>query len=125
MVGATGFEPATTGPPVRCATGLRYAPTCSLEFSQKGGGASRRQACAQRAESVAHAAQRVGVRDFAHSQLELLRLRAAGLGDEALARALERQPLVVQQRLDPLHELEVATAIETLAGGILLGAQQL
>ena len=26
MVGATGFEPATTGPPVRCATGLRYAP---------------------------------------------------------------------------------------------------
>src|SRR2546423_14240099 len=27
LVGATGFEPATTGPPVRCATGLRYAPT--------------------------------------------------------------------------------------------------
>src|SRR5205085_7867056 len=26
LVGATGFEPATTGPPVRCATGLRYAP---------------------------------------------------------------------------------------------------
>src|SRR5215813_3166605 len=26
MVVATGFEPATPGPPVRCATGLRYAP---------------------------------------------------------------------------------------------------
>src|SRR5262245_22274864 len=27
MVGATGFEPATTSTPRRCATGLRYAPT--------------------------------------------------------------------------------------------------
>src|SRR3546814_7607979 len=27
MVGATGFEPATTRPPVRYATRLRYAPT--------------------------------------------------------------------------------------------------
>src|SRR5204863_5421094 len=27
MVGATGFEPATTCPPCRCATRLRYAPT--------------------------------------------------------------------------------------------------
>ena len=26
MVGAAGFEPATPGPPDRCATGLRYAP---------------------------------------------------------------------------------------------------
>jgi hypothetical protein len=29
MVGATGFEPATTGPPDRCATGLRHAPKIS------------------------------------------------------------------------------------------------
>src|SRR5215831_14219337 len=27
MVGATGFEPATTCPPCKCATRLRYAPT--------------------------------------------------------------------------------------------------
>ena len=27
LVGATGFEPATTSTPRRCATGLRYAPT--------------------------------------------------------------------------------------------------
>ena len=27
MVGATGFEPATPSPPVRCATKLRYAPS--------------------------------------------------------------------------------------------------
>ena len=27
MVGATGFEPATTCPPDKCATVLRYAPT--------------------------------------------------------------------------------------------------
>ena len=28
MVGAAGFEPTTPSPPVKCATGLRYAPTC-------------------------------------------------------------------------------------------------
>ncbi len=28
MVGATGFEPATSSPPVKRATKLRYAPTC-------------------------------------------------------------------------------------------------
>ena len=27
LVGATGFEPAATGPPCRCATRLRHAPT--------------------------------------------------------------------------------------------------
>ncbi len=27
LVGATGFEPATTRTPSECATGLRYAPT--------------------------------------------------------------------------------------------------
>jgi hypothetical protein len=33
LVGATGFEPATTGPPCQCATRLRHAPTlfCILE----------------------------------------------------------------------------------------------
>lgn len=28
MVGAAGFEPTTPCPPDKCATGLRYAPTC-------------------------------------------------------------------------------------------------
>src|SRR5438093_11556052 len=31
MVGATGFEPATTSTPRRCATGLRYAPTSRVD----------------------------------------------------------------------------------------------
>ena len=29
LVGAAGFEPTTTRTPSECATGLRYAPTCS------------------------------------------------------------------------------------------------
>src|SRR5262245_2086862 len=37
LVGATGFEPATTGPPVRCATGLRYAPTNEDDLRRKRG----------------------------------------------------------------------------------------
>ena len=38
MVGATGFEPATTRPPDECATRLRYAPTGVLYM---GGGLIR------------------------------------------------------------------------------------
>src|SRR5207248_10243279 len=34
LVGATGFEPATTGPPVRCATRLRYAPIKQSIFAE-------------------------------------------------------------------------------------------
>ncbi len=30
LVGATGFEPATTYPPCKCATGLRHAPTLDV-----------------------------------------------------------------------------------------------
>ena len=30
MVGAIGFEPTTPSPPAKCATRLRYAPTCGL-----------------------------------------------------------------------------------------------
>ena len=39
MVGAAGFEPTTPSPPVKCATRLRYAPTC--------GGYTRRRGTAQ------------------------------------------------------------------------------
>ena len=31
VVGATGFEPATSSPPVKRATKLRYAPTSSFQ----------------------------------------------------------------------------------------------
>ncbi len=31
MVGATGFEPATSSPPVKRATKLRYAPTLAFQ----------------------------------------------------------------------------------------------
>src|SRR5437870_12587180 len=37
MVGATGFEPATTSTPRRCATGLRYAPTSGVDGVRDGG----------------------------------------------------------------------------------------
>ena len=39
VVGATGFEPATTCPPCRCATRLRYAPT------ERGHGSTRINLC--------------------------------------------------------------------------------
>src|SRR5438874_12133357 len=38
MVGATGFEPATTCTPSKCATRLRYAPEREREVSPDPGG---------------------------------------------------------------------------------------
>ena len=49
MVGATGFEPATTSTPRRCATGLRYAPTCLAMESACGDYRSRLAAFGQAA----------------------------------------------------------------------------
>src|SRR5574341_1683396 len=106
-----------------CATGLRHAPTVRRELSQISRDASRTEARAQSPEAVANAPERVRVRDFLHAELELI--RSARLGDEPLLGTLERQPLVVEQRLDPLNELEIARTIETLAGRILLRPEQL
>jgi hypothetical protein len=33
LVGAAGFEPTTPCPPGRCATRLRYAPTCGSDVA--------------------------------------------------------------------------------------------
>src|SRR5688500_16282834 len=84
---------------------------------------SRSQPRAQREQALPHAQERLGVGGFAHSQLELLRA-LAGVRGETLLCALEREPLVVEERLDALHELEVAPAIEALPGGIRLRPQQ-
>src|SRR6185369_17005080 len=106
-----------------CATGLRHAPTFRRELSQISQGPSRTEARAQDAETIADAFERLRVRGFLHSQLELI--GAPRLADQPLLGALEREPLLVQQRLDPLNELEVARAIQTLARRILLGPKQL
>ena len=34
VVGATGFEPATSSPPVKRATKLRYAPTIAFQLAR-------------------------------------------------------------------------------------------
>lgn len=33
LVGTAGFEPATTSPPAKCATRLRYAPTYDKQMT--------------------------------------------------------------------------------------------
>jgi len=85
--------------------------------------ASRTQTRAQHAETVANAPERVRVGRFLHAELELV--GAARLGDEPLLGAFQRQPLVVEERLDPLDELEIARAVQALTGRILLGPEQL
>src|SRR4029453_6835678 len=106
-----------------CATGLRHAPTVKRELSQISRGASRTQARAQRPETVANTPERVRVGRFLHAELELV--GAARLGDEPLLGAFQRQPLVVQQALDPLDELEIARTVQALARRILLRPEQL
>src|SRR5499426_367951 len=106
-----------------CATGLRHAPTFRRELSQISPGPSRTEARAQDAEAIADAPERLRVRGFLHAELELI--GPARLADEALFGALEREPLLVEQGLDALHELEIARAVQPLTRRILLRAEQL
>src|SRR5438093_12929970 len=106
-----------------CATGLRHAPTFRRGLWQISAGPSRTEARAQHPEPVADASERLRVGRLFHAELELL--RAARLGDEPLLGPLQRQALFVEQRLDPLDQLEIAGAIQTLSGRILLRAEEL
>src|SRR5262245_35780094 len=106
-----------------CATGLRHAPTVRRELSQISPGASRTETRAERSETVAYAPERVRVGRLLHAELELV--GAARLRDEPFLGAFQRQPLVVQQGLDALDELEIARAIQTLARRVLLRPEQL
>src|SRR5882724_2350498 len=100
-----------------CATGLRHAPTFKRGLWQISPGPSRTEARAQYAEAIADAPERLRVRRLLHAELQLL--RSARLGDEPLLGTLEGQALLVEQRLDPLDELEVARAVEALSGRVL------
>src|SRR2546427_6070680 len=106
-----------------CATGLRHAPTVRRELSQISRGPSRTETRAQDAEAVADAPERLRVGDLLHAELELV--RPTRLADETLLGALQRQPLFVEEGLDPLHELEIARPVQALAGRILLRAEEL
>src|SRR5262245_18585882 len=106
-----------------CATGLCHAPIVRRELSQISPGPSRTQTRPQDAEAIADAPQRLRVRGFFHAELELI--GPARLADEALLGALEREPLLVEQGFDALHELEIVRAVQPLARWILLRAEQL
>src|SRR5690349_1839676 len=106
-----------------CATGLRHAPTFRRELSQISQAPSRTEARAQNAEAITNALERLRVRGFLHPELELV--GAARLADQPLLGALEREPLLVEQRLDALDQLEVTRTVQTLARRILLGPEQL
>src|SRR5215831_4561251 len=106
-----------------CATGLRHAPTVRRGLSQITRGPSRTEARAQDAETVADALERLRVRGLFHPEVELV--CAARLADQPLLGALEREPLLVEQGLDALDQLEIARPVQTLPRGILLGPKQL
>src|SRR5499426_3795599 len=106
-----------------CATGLRHAPTVRCELSQISRSASRTEARTQHPETVANTPERVRIGRFLHAELELV--GAARLGDEPLLGAFQRQPLVVEQALDSLDELEIARAVQALARRILFRPEQL
>src|SRR5215471_17144348 len=106
-----------------CASGLRHAPTVRRELSQISRGPSRTEARAQDAETIADSLERLRVRGLLHAELELV--GAARLADQPLLCALEREPLLVEQGLDALDQLEIARPIQTLPRGILLRPKQL
>src|SRR5690242_3082265 len=98
---------------------------CERELSQEPRGVSRSQPGPQGGEALADPLEGIRVRGLAQAQVQLLRARLARLGQEPLLGTLEGEALVVQQRLDALDELDVARAIEPLAGRVLLGPEQL
>jgi hypothetical protein len=55
----------------------------------------------------------------------LLGALAARFGEQALLGPFQREPLVVEQRLDADDEVEVTPAVDPLPRGVLLGTQQL
>src|SRR4029453_1637511 len=59
------------------------------------------------------------------AQAEVHLRATARLGEQAFLGALEGEALVVEQRLDPQHQLQVAAPVQALARGVLLRAQQL
>src|SRR5687768_3983074 len=105
MVGAAGFEPTTPCPPGRCATRLRYAPTCTLnpvvrEFSRaRDHGRSHRlpaQDLQHFLELLPHLAH-----DLVRDRRFDFRLRTF----EPLARTSDREALIVEERADlPDHQ---------------------
>src|SRR5262245_12804454 len=87
-------------------------------------GPSSVQPSSQCGQALANAAEGVAVSVIA--QRERQRLGApARLGEKTLFGALQREALVIEQRLDPLDELEVSSAIDALPRRILLGSQEL
>src|SRR5262245_50973361 len=87
-------------------------------------GASRRETGPQHGEALADPLQRGGVCHLAQAQIELLRALAR-FAEQPLLGPFERQPLLVEERLDPTHEIEVALTVETLTRRVLLRPEEL
>src|SRR5262245_54332870 len=96
---------------------------CRRAVSQKPGDASRRQAGAERGQPLPDPLERFAVGHLTKPEIQLSAL--ARFGEQALLGALQRETLAVEQGLDALHQLEVPGPVQALAGGVLLGPEQL
>src|SRR5687767_3259502 len=118
MVGATGFEPATPCPPGRCATRLRYAPTM-LRKTRRGfylqtGATGRPRSATQDLQDFLELEA-----DLAHDLARDRRLGTALLAFEPLARAADREALVVEQAADLAdHQHVVALVVAAIAAAL-------
>src|SRR5688572_23664860 len=101
LVGATGFEPATTCPPGRCATRLRYAPKAANDTGVKRRTKSVAQQIEHRLDFAADGGQ--AVLPFLPDHARLLA--------QALPRADDRETLAVKQVADFTHGQHVFTLV--------------
>src|SRR6267154_455719 len=146
MVGATGFEPATTSTPRRCATGLRYAPTSGVDGVRERDDPSRkrlrRQGVPGSLPRPGPRAVRAGLQEreepfhvpperaehllaVGAGERELHLFLAAAIVQELPSRARDREPVVVEELLHLEENLHVALAIHARAAPPLLGPQHL
>src|SRR5204863_4262372 len=112
LVGATGFEPATPCTPCKCATRLRHAPTVRGSLAGKAAPRST-------AQELQHVLE-LGA-DLTDDLLALARVGARLVAREALARAADRVPLLVQEAADLADDEHVLALVIAAVDGPVYG----
>ncbi len=110
--------------PQSCALPGCATPRPSLALSQTRREGSRREQLSKGFQPLPHATKRGGRIRLPNAEVELLML-APGFGLQPFLRAFEGESLVVEERLDPEDQVEIAPPIEPLARRVLLRTQQL
>ena len=124
MVGATGFEPATTRTPSECATGLRYAPISSSQVSFESHLiSSSRIRTPHRSEDLLQVGPH-SMQNHFRGRAELFRRLLSTPTRQLFPRSCNREAFFIQHPFNFEYSLDVFTHVDPLAAPTLFGMQQ-